>query len=218
MEPTAKKKQQRPIPSDAPPSWRGPARTVATVLLLGHLTAVFVGPWASPPPSSRLAQGTAAVLEPYLQATFLYGHGYRFFAPNPGPSHLVRYQLEMHDGGTQSGVFPDLNAHWPRLLYHRNLMLSETIYNLSRVPPDPPERGFGSPEDRQAYQRAKGLYDALLHSVARDLLRQSSAARLTIEVQEHIIPSPEEVRRGMKLDDPVLYRTQRLGGFVGDEP
>ena len=38
------------------------------------------------------------VFRPYLEAAYL-DHGYAFFAPDPGPSHLVRYELEFDDGG-----------------------------------------------------------------------------------------------------------------------
>jgi hypothetical protein len=65
---------------------------------------------------------------PYITATFL-DHSYKFFAPNPGPSHLVRYDLYFADGSSRVNrddqILPDRVGHWPRLLYHRHFMLTE---------------------------------------------------------------------------------------------
>src|ERR1700722_11148109 len=71
-----------------------------------HVAAVFVGPWAMPPHGSELARSIANAFGPYLQAAFL-NNGYRFFAPEPGPGHLVRYEIVTHDGQKIEGSFPD---------------------------------------------------------------------------------------------------------------
>src|SRR3954470_18484166 len=105
-------------------------RVVVSVLLALHLFAVFVGPWALPPQNSELSASAARVLRPYLEALSLT-NGYRFFAPEPGPSHLVRYEATLDDGTLRTGVFPDKQEHVPRLLYHRYFMLSEFANSLS---------------------------------------------------------------------------------------
>ncbi len=117
-----------------PTTWSRRTRTLVSLALVWHLAALVVAPLAAPPPTSQLARGIAAWFNPYLQALYL-NHGYRFFAPNPGPSHLVEYELTFADGSTRSGQFPNLAEHQPRLLYHRHFMLSETIFAL----PTPPE-------------------------------------------------------------------------------
>jgi hypothetical protein len=66
-----------------------------SVGLLLHLTAVIMAPFAMPP-SSELVRDVADRLRPYIDSLYL-DHGYRFFAPSPGPSHLVRYRLELPD-------------------------------------------------------------------------------------------------------------------------
>ena len=89
--------------------WTRPGvRIAASVLLGAHLMAVFVAPMAVPtssplvPPSTSPLAGTFfRFFRPYLQAAFL-NHGYKFFAPDPGPSHLVRYELTMADGGVMT--------------------------------------------------------------------------------------------------------------------
>src|SRR4051812_9871294 len=104
-------------------------RAVASALLVAHLCAVFVGPWAMPPAGSLLSRSFAAALGPYVQAMYL-DNGYRFFAPEPGPSHLIRYEILLPDGKRVEGYFPDRKRHWPRLLYHRYFMLSEFVSTL----------------------------------------------------------------------------------------
>ena len=114
-------------------SWTPTRRRLVSALLLGHLAAIFIAPWSSPPPAPLLAQKAARLIEPYLTAAYL-NHGYRFFAPDPGPSHLVRYSLTQADGTVLQGRIPDPQRDWPRLLYHRHFMITESLFNtLSRV-------------------------------------------------------------------------------------
>ena len=75
-------------------------------------------------------------MRPYLQILSL-DNGYRFFAPEPGPSHLVRYDVTLADGQQIGGVFPNLAEERPRLLYHRYFMLSEFVNSLTEgTPPE----------------------------------------------------------------------------------
>ena len=66
------------------------------LLLVFHLSAVFVPPFTFATrtgyESSPLADLALLVVQPYVDAMFL-NHGYFFFAPNPGPSHLVQYEV-----------------------------------------------------------------------------------------------------------------------------
>jgi hypothetical protein len=117
------------------------------------------------------------VYQPYLDVFYL-NHGYGFFAPDPGASHLIEYAIELKDGSQVKGRFPDLAEHWPRLLYHRHFMLAEQIV-------------AGAPE---AY--------------ARHLLKTHDARRVRLERIEHVPASPEDVKSGMKLDDPSSYRSE----------
>ena len=97
--------------------WPPTARVVVSILLILHLAAVVIAPCATPPPRSDLALSASRLLEPYLSGAFLF-HGYRFFAPNPGPGHLVRYEVTPQEelSATIEGVFPDLQQQWPRAI------------------------------------------------------------------------------------------------------
>lgn len=179
--------------STVPNSWSAAARIAVSVLLLVHVVALVVGPMAVPP-SSIVVTRTWDVYQPYLEAAYL-NHGYHFFAPEPGPSHMVRYELELADGATLEGIFPNLQEHWPRLLYHRHFMLSE---RLASAPPES--------EWIQRYTE----------SYANHLLKTHDAKSVTLYLRQHAIPFPDQVQEGMKLTDPSLYQERLLGTFTGD--
>jgi hypothetical protein len=176
-----------------PPSWPVWARVAASLALVWHLAAVVLAPLSSPPPASRLSSVLAEPFRPYQGVAFL-AHGYRFFAPNPGPSHLVGYELEMPDGSIRRGRFPDLSEHWPRLLYHRHFMLSERLNDMM-----PPPEADVPAEARDAFQ-------TVLQSYAAHLQRRHGARRVTLYLIEHGIRSPEEILAGKRLSDPETYR------------
>ena len=111
--------------------WSPPARAIVSFLILFHLTAVVLAPLSMMLPSASLIEPIRRKFEPYHQATYL-GHGYQFFAPDPGPSHFVEYEATGPDGNIIKGRFPDRDLHWPRLHYHRWFMLSERVYDLNR--------------------------------------------------------------------------------------
>src|SRR5688500_1322829 len=80
-------------------------KLLVSAWLIWHVTAVFVAPFAfasnagplTSPLASPFADALYEVFRPYLGALYL-DHGYFFFAPNPGPSHLVDYKVEFDDG------------------------------------------------------------------------------------------------------------------------
>jgi hypothetical protein len=210
--------------------WSPRARAIASVLLALHVLALFVAPWSMPPPASQLAGEFASVFQPYLNAVFIY-HGYRFFAPDPGASHIVQYELTFADGRQEKGQFPDLKQHWPRLLYHRHFMLSEMLYQVSGIPaePPPPPPADMPPRIRRQVmeeyneilkRHEKGLRDRdlLVDSVAQRLLRDSGAAKVKLWAVEHEILSPQQVLDGMLLTREETYIKRPLGEFTRTTP
>jgi hypothetical protein len=173
---------------------RPAVRVVVSLLVSIHIVAVFLGPFAMPPQTSELAATIANVYRPYVDALSL-ANGYRFFAPEPGPSHLVRYELTFDDGSTRDGVFPNLDEHKPRLLYHRYFMMSELLNTLSN-PDDPGER-------RARYVK----------SFAQHLLDAHGAKSVKLSLVRHWVPRMDEVRAGRRLVDKILYEQRPLGTF-----
>lgn len=191
-------------------------------LIALHLLAVVTGPLAAPP-SSELFGKLWSGMQWYVEPMFL-NHGYRFFGPDPGPSHLVEYEVELRDGSKLQGRFPNLDDHWPRLFYHRHFMLSERLQAF--------------PESRQPVQimLSAGLLgglageavlidmpgdpsiNALARSYARHLYHKHRAQRVRLTLVRHLIPQPDWViESGMKLDDPSLYRRWLLVDYSGED-
>jgi hypothetical protein len=203
----------------APHEWSPLARGVASGLILFHLAAVIIAAVVAAPPYSDLSRGVAKAFRGYINAADL-NHGYRFFAPDPSPSHLVRYHLEFADGSKRDGHFPDLADQWPRLLYHRYFMLSEHLYAWfaqwqealeNSKAPIPLAMRQKAVDDSH---KAEGLYRAFAQSFASELLRRNGAARVTLELVEHAIPPLDDVARGQALNDDKSYRVvDTLGPF-----
>ena len=186
-----------------PPAAQQPTpatRAILSVLIILHVGAVFIGPWAMPPQNSELAASFVRLCQPYLDALGL-ANGYRFFAPEPGPSHLVRYEVTLRDGSQKQGVFPDRQQHRPRLLYHRYFMLSEFVNTLENP---------NAPRDR-AELYAKSYAEHLAHVY--------DAPLVNLYLRRHFVPRMSEVRQGMRLTDKALYEEHLLGTFnTKDEP
>ncbi len=173
--------------------WSPAGRALASVLILGYLAAVIVPPLAGPPPASELAGRILQPLRPLVGALFL-GHGYRFFAPNPGPGHSIHWTMMMPDGSLRSGSVPDDTTDRPRLLYHRRFMVSEKISAL--VPP------ADAPADVQL--RARGDWQPLVKGVAATLLRREGGLSVRLEMVEHYLPDPAEVLASGTFSDAVV--------------
>ena len=172
-------------PAAAAPPLGPRVRTIVSALVLFHLAAVISAPLAGPNPS-RLTAAIFLLFRPYLEAAYL-NHAYLFFVPEPGPGHLVRYELEMPDGTRREGLFPNREEHRPRLLYHRHFMLSEKIE--------------GPPDARIA---------AWTQSYAEHLLAKHGAERVTLYLRVHLLPDDELFRRERSLDHPDSFVPDRL--------
>lgn len=197
-------------------------RWLASIVILLHLGAVFTPPFrfASRSPQgepSPLAESAYRALQPYINAAYL-DHGYFYFAPNPGPSHLVRYEVDQGEGREPlTGVFPYLDPKRPRILgtqqprviYHRHFMLAESLH-ANFTPPDPPENLPENEELRQAvledWKQRRQRYLALKKSYEQHLSHVHGGRPVKIVRIEHRQPTPVEYRDGMMIDDPSTYR------------
>jgi hypothetical protein len=184
--------------AELPGPWRSLwFRRVVTVLLLLHLMAVVIAPLAVAP-TSYLVGSLWTVFQPYLEAAYL-NHGYHFFAPEPGPSHLIRFEVRRADGTTVTGEFPNIAEHRPRLFYHRHFMLTEFVNAL------------GSSE------ATEDIANRYVRSYAHHLMVELDADEVDLYLRQHLIPLPEDVAAGKPLDDASLYEEQALGTFKRNE-
>lgn len=185
-------------------------RLVASLLLLLHLLAVFL------PPMSFQARGplgvspsVAALLRP-LEAygQFLYiDRGYAFFAPNPGPSHLIQVAISDGDGSKQEIMYPDLKRQWPRLLYHRHFMLTESLYDMYRPPVPELESAVGDAEELEFWRRERARYEGFRDSMLRHLQHVNPDQDVAIRRIEHRVPDLVQYReQPVSLTHPDSYR------------
>ncbi len=182
--------------------WHPAWRWLVSLLLVFHLTAIFAAPWdlsteAALPPgyvAPTDAQGKPLPLPPrdstvwqspivpralhrffkhYLNLAYL-NHGYQFFAPDPAGSNLIRYQV-WDSGGAEiaAGEFPNLDQQWPRLLYHRHMMLAAQTGDMG--------------------EQSGRLY-------AKHLIRRHSGQTARLEWILHNLLSPKQVLDGTPLD------------------
>lgn len=199
-------------------------QALLSAVLALHVLAVFLAPLMFASAGSPAVEPLFRVVQPYIDLMYL-NHGYFFFAPNPGPNHLVRYELEFSDGRSPMvGQFPDRNEQWPRLLYHRHFMLSETMNTLYRPPQGPPEpqrpmedsrrarRGYD--RDKEQWQRSydqwkeqRDVYESLRSSIAEHLKQESGASDAVLIRREHRPVYPLELREDrLQLNDDETYR------------
>lgn len=199
-------------PTSTVPGW---AKLTISVLVTLHVAAVVAPPLAficrSRGSESPIAGPLARFVQPYCQAMYL-NHGYAFFAPDPGPNHLVDYKVEFEgDKPAVSGRFPNLKEERPRLLYHRYFMLSEALNTRFAPPefapePSPPPLTASAAEreryqvikkayetDREAWQHARKQYEAMRASIEGHLKHEFRGDKVQITRVEHRPSEPDEI-------------------------
>ena len=220
-------KQTNSNSKEAPYPWSATLRVTVSIALIVYLFIVIAAPATTHPDSqSELTRPIAQTLRPIHQSLYL-GHGYRFFAPNPGPSHIIQYSIETKDGNQIEGKFPDRNQHWPRLLYHRWFMLSESLFSESQLFMDEKLFALGQIEvgkqidelkkagkfklaqqlkadtdlevaaQKEIQKRIKLLTDA----IGQHLLKTHDGQQVQLSTHERSIPFPQQINQGDKLDD-----------------
>lgn len=192
-----------PGSAEAPHAGPGRFRWLLTLLLLFHGLAVVTPPLNFATTGSGPARWVYDRIQPYVQLAYL-DHGYFFFAPNPGASHLVRYRAEFDDDREPvEDMFPDQKKQWPRLLYHRHFMLTEHLH-AAYVPPEPPA-DLESEEARQ-WRGSRALYESRWEGFVNHLRAKHDADRIEMHRVEHRPPDPLEFLEGTTLADPGLYQ------------
>lgn len=207
-------------PGEPFPWWK----VAISLVLLFHLAAVIAPPFysATQTPVGAISPNAAAafeLLEPYINVMFL-DHGYAFFAPDPGPSHLVRFRIEFDDGRPPiEHMFPDRERHWPRLLYHRHFMLAEQLHS-DYVTPVAPARPVRDPDEPSGlwqqrladwefnlarWKQGRSRYLAKWQTYENHLLHRYGGNRVTLVRVEHELAPPEVSRVPFNLRTQESY-------------
>jgi hypothetical protein len=122
-------------------------------------------------------------------ANLIYiNNGYDFFSPDPVPNQLIRYTL-YNSAGENIGTdtFPDLKSQWPRLFYHRHMMLASQLGEFDR---ETGEEG--------------------LRLIGRRLLATHPGAyRVRVDLAVHELLTPQQVLDGKPLNASETYQPLR---------
>lgn len=179
-----------------------------SVLLVLHGMAVLAEPFRFFTRSSRGSSPAADPLRlwlaPYVEFAFL-NHGYFFFAPEPGPSHLMECELNFGEDEVGRLRFPDKQAQRPRLLYHRHFMLAEFLHQM-HVPPVQPAIIDGDEQLLTDWRADRRRFELVRDSMKRHVMSRYAADGASISRVEHRLPSSDEVLvQRLALNDPTLY-------------
>jgi hypothetical protein len=110
---------------------------------------------------------------------------YNFFSPDPGVSHLIRYEITNDKGEkVAEGQLPDRRDEWPRLLYHRYMMLVEQSNDVDRIGARPPNWEY---------------------RIAEQLMRKFGGTQIKMTLLRHHLLTPQQVKAGARLDAPSTY-------------
>jgi hypothetical protein len=185
-------------------------RIVISGFVIVHLLAVALPPLSfqtrGPLGPSPSVATLFAWFERYSQWMYL-DRGYAFFAPNPGPSHLVQAAITQSGGEPTEIMFPDRSKQWPRLLYHRHFMLTEFLEEIYQPPGPPPELLELDPAEAEYWVGARARYEHVRQSYIDHLRAEYPGREVAIRRIEHLIPDVLEFqRRPIELTDASLYR------------
>jgi hypothetical protein len=119
----------------------------------------------------------------YYTNLLYINNGYDFFSPDPGVSHLIRYEI-FTDAGEKiaAGQFPNRGEQWPRLLYHRHMMLVE-----------------------QSHEPMPGMPQGWEYRIAERLLEKYDGDRIRLVMLRHHLLTPQQVLEGQRIDGETTY-------------
>jgi hypothetical protein len=186
-------------------------------LLIYHLWAVAILPLAfqarGPFGNSEIVATGVVPVQTYAEFFYL-NRGYAFFAPNPGPSHLIEAAYTDLSGKRVEEVYPDRQRSWSRLYYHRHFMLSEYLYEIYQPPGPPIELERLDPTEARVWAGLRARYEYVRQSYVEHLKSvYGNANDLAIRRLEHRIPSFIEM-----ADAPVSLTDPRFYGVLTDQP
>lgn len=210
------------VPASSVPERRLSHRWQWLLLLpaMVHLLAVFSEPFhfftrsdVQTAPDATLLRSW---LHPYSQWMYL-DHGYFFFAPNPGPGHLLRIsasddplapsaERRFQDSDANSDaivrLLPDRKSQFPRLLYHRYFMLSEFYYNRYAPYELTPELSR-DPVLLQNWKLDRSLYTSIQQSIISHTKNKTGKTFVRLDRLERMLPDRASIlKKGIRLADP----------------
>ncbi len=157
-----------------------------------HFSAILAAA-GSVGPTPDYVRAIWEFFHPYLQLLSL-NQGYNFFAPEPGPTNILDFEVTRGDGTVVRSRLPD-HTKYPRLLYQRHLLLTEHI-------------GIAPIDDPRAYYR----------SYARHVCKKYGGSKVRVIRLFHYPLTMEMVKSGGRLDDPLSFEEIDREDFACGEP
>ena len=115
-------------------------------------------------------------------------------------------------------MYPDLEAQWPRLLYHRHFMLSEQL-NSQYQPPQLPSELQADEAIMKDWRTRRDAYELKWQSFQEHLRHQYNADEVKLtRVRHRMIDVFEVVGEHKRLDDPDTFIDLREDGSAGETP
>lgn len=187
------------------PPW---LRVVATIAIVSHAALIWIAAWGGSP-ASRLEMSWRDGFRWYY-GLIDQGYTYRYYAPEPPPTPVLRAVIKYKDGKTEEVRIPNRDIQ-PRMLYQRQLALANHLLNDVEAA----RAGTGdASRSRWAQSYAKHLGKT-----------HPGAVSVALSVEMHLIPDPNEIRRQIDatgkapdLDDPNQFYSvpERIGEFPCD--
>jgi hypothetical protein len=119
----------------------------------------------------------------YYSNLLYINNGYDFFSPDPSVSHLVRYEIYNAAGEKiASGQLPHRGEQWPRLLYHRHMMLVE-----------------------QSREFVPGGPTGWEYAIADRLLEKYDGETIRLRMLRHHLLTPQQVIERQRIDADATY-------------
>ncbi|TWU41993.1 hypothetical protein [Novipirellula artificiosorum] len=196
--------------ASSPGQTTSPLRVVLSLVVIFHLLAVVVPP-LSFQANGRLGRSPSVeslmnLVRGYAQFLYL-DRGYAFFAPDPGPSHLIQAAISDAQGNMTETIIPRLEDQWPRLRYHRHFMLAEFLHEIYQPPGPPAELAEISPIEARLWEQSRSRYEHVRRSIVQHLESENPGQRVVIRRLEHVLPGFVEMANDpIELSDPRLYR------------
>lgn len=171
----------------APAPWSFWVRVAVSVALVWHLFVLFLWPFSIPKSSPLVRKIAGSSWVRWYSDNLYQSVGYDFFGPDPPKSNRrVEYVVYNEDGSeAKRGVFPDLATQWPRVWYHRHMMLCD--------------QGDGTTLPWLAPEEAQKV---ILQSFGRSLLKRGGGARAELTLVEKVLLVPSDVINKEDPEDP----------------
>lgn len=197
------------------PSSQRLVRFAISILIIGHLLAVVLPPLSlqtrGPVGQSPSVSTLLRMVEGYSQLLYI-DRGYAFFAPDPGPSHLLQAAITDSEGNREEQMFPDREVQWPRLLYHRHFMLSEFLEEIYQPPGPPAGLAEVSPDEAEYWIETRSRYEHVRQSLVDHLRYVHPDRDVAIRRVEHLIPDLLDYQQ-----EPIDLRDERLYRVMLDQ-